>query len=102
MNTKRNAKLKKAGMVVTDAAAWLGLSPEEAALVEMRLSLAREVEKIRLKKGISQSELSARLGTRQPAIARMENRPQASSLDSLVRALLALGATPRKIAATLV
>ena len=88
-------------MVVTDATAWLGLSPEETALVEMRLTLAREVEKMRIKKGISQRELSARLGTRQPAIARMENRPQTSSLDGLVRALLALGATPRKIAATL-
>ena len=40
---KKREKLEKAGIVVTDASEWLGLSKEEEALVEIRVNLAREV-----------------------------------------------------------
>ena len=40
---KKREKLEKAGIVVTDASEWLGLSKEEETLVEIRVNLAREV-----------------------------------------------------------
>ena len=40
---KKREKLEKAGIVVTDASEWLGLSKEEETLVEIRVNLARGV-----------------------------------------------------------
>ncbi len=40
---KKREKLEKAGIVVTDASEWLGLSKEEETLVEIRVNLAREI-----------------------------------------------------------
>jgi predicted XRE-type DNA-binding protein len=101
MDKTKRAKLEKAGMIVTDAAGWLGLDPEEAALVEMRANLAREVERLRRENGVTQVELAEKMGTKQPGVARMERNPSSTTLDALFRALLKLGASPRKIAALL-
>ena len=43
MDKAKREKLEKAGIVVTDASEWLGLSKEEEALVEIRVNLARGV-----------------------------------------------------------
>ena len=53
---KKKEKLEKAGIVVTDASEWLGLSKEEEALVEIRVNLAREVERLRRENGLTQKE----------------------------------------------
>ena len=103
-NTIDKAKLEKlmaAGMMVTDASEWLGLSPAESAMVDMRIRLAREVERLRGERGLTQKALAEEMGTKQPAVARIKRNPSATTIDSLVRALLVLGSTPRKIAALL-
>ena len=41
------------------------------------------------------------MGTKQPTVSRMLMPPSTTTFDALFRALLALGATPRKIAAVL-
>ncbi|MBR0055761.1 MAG: XRE family transcriptional regulator [Kiritimatiellae bacterium] len=101
MDKAKLEKLKKAGMAVTGTAEWIGLSPEESAVVDMRIRLAREVERLRHVKGMTQKTLAEELGTRQPGVARMERKPASSTLDALVMALLKLGSTPRRIAALL-
>ena len=101
MDKSKIAKLEKAGMVVTDAAEWVGLSPEESAIVDMRINLAREVERLRHASGMTQTDLARKLGTKQSGVARMERRPASTTIDTLVMALLRLGATPRRIAALL-
>lgn len=101
MDKAKLDKIKAAGMLVTDATEWLGLSPAESAMVDMRIRLAREVERLRDEKGITQKALAEGMGTKQPAVARMKRNPSGTTLDSLVRALLVLGSTPRRIAALL-
>lgn len=101
MDKAKRDKLEKAGLIVTNASEWLGLSKEEEALVEMRVNLAREVERLRRENGVTQKALAERVGTKQPAVARMVRSPSSTTLDSLVKALLSLGSTPRKIAALL-
>ena len=101
MDKAKRRKLEKAGMIITDTAEWLGLDREEAALVEMRANLAREVERLRRENSMTQVELAEKMGTKQSGVARMERNPSSSSLDALFKALLKLGATPRKIAALL-
>ena len=71
-------------------------------LVDIRLALAEQLEEVRKEKGISQAQLAARMGTKQSGIARMVNRPETSSMDNLVKGLIALGVPISKIAACLI
>ena len=101
MDKERIKKLEKVGWKMGDFGDAFDLTPEDRTFVEMRLAAAREVDRLREEQGVSQRELARRLGTKQPTVSRMLRTPATSTLDSLVRALLALGATPKKIAAIL-
>ena len=102
MNAEKMKKIKAAGYKVTTADEWLGLTPEESQLVDIRLALAEQLEEVRKEKGISQAQLAAKMGTKQSGIARMVNRPETSSMDNLVKGLIALGVPISKIAACLI
>ena len=93
--------LEAKGYKVTDSAEWLGLSREEAQIVDMRVALAQELERVRKAKGITQAELARRVGTKQSGVARMLNNPDTSTMDNLIKALIALGEPISKIAACL-
>ena len=80
---------------------FLKLSDEEAALVEMRLALSRDLRQRRVGGGLSQSDLAARMGSSQSRIAKMEAADSSVSLDLLIRSLLVLGASTRDIARAL-
>lgn len=97
MKTEKKNRLEKAGWRVGSAADFLKLSPDEAALVEMRLSLAGAVRGRRTKLGVSQAELARRLGSSQSRVAKLEAGESQVSLDLLVRAMLATGAKPREV-----
>lgn len=58
MDKAKRDKLEKAGLIVTNASEWLGLSKEEEALVEMRVNLAREVERLRRENGVTQKAIA--------------------------------------------
>ena len=81
-----------------DAADFLGLSDEEAALVEMKLGLADSLRRRRQARKLTQTQLAKRLGSSQSRVAKMEAADPAVSLDLLVRALLELGATRTQVA----
>jgi ribosome-binding protein aMBF1 (putative translation factor) len=74
----------------------LQLSDDEAAIVEMRVRLARKVREKRIAKGLTQQELAERMQSTQPRVARMEQA--GASLELLIRALFALGANRKEIA----
>lgn len=103
MNDTHSRKLEEAGIVTfEDGRDWLGFTPEEKALSDMQIAAARELERLRARKKVSQAELARRMGSKQSAVSRALGSPQTASFDWLFRALVALGATPRKIAACLV
>ena len=81
-----------------DAADFLCLSSEEAAFVEMKLALAGYVRELRTTRGLTQSEVAARLGSSQSRVAKMEAADPSVSVDLLVRSLLGLGASPADVA----
>ena len=56
-----------------------------------RLQLARKVKGLREKKKMSQVELAARAGTKQPNIARLESGKVVPKLDFLEKVARALG-----------
>ncbi len=57
---------------------------------ELRYKMARLLMRARLVKGITQAELARRMGTKQPAIARIENASQLPSLEFLFKVAKAL------------
>jgi ribosome-binding protein aMBF1 (putative translation factor) len=97
----KSGKLRKAGWRSGSVKDFLGLSAEEAALVEMRLALSRALRERRVGGGLSQSDLAARMGSSQSRIAKMEAAHSSVSLDLLIRSLLALGASTKDIARAL-
>jgi ribosome-binding protein aMBF1 (putative translation factor) len=101
MNRLKSGKLRKAGWRSGSVRDFLKLSDEEAALVEMRLALSRDLRQRRVGGGLSQSDLAARMGSSQSRIAKMEAADSSVSLDLLIRSLLALGASTRDIARAL-
>jgi ribosome-binding protein aMBF1 (putative translation factor) len=97
----KSRNLRKAGWRSGSVQDFLGLSDEEAALIDMRLSLSRSLRERRVAGGLSQSDLAARMGSSQSRIAKMEAADSSVSLDLLIRSLLALGATAKDIARAL-
>lgn len=98
MKEKRKAALKKAGWNVGDTADFLKLSDQEAALIELKLVLARALKKRRQSSKLTQSELARLLRSSQSRIAKMEAGDPTVSFDLLIRSLLSLGASPTQIA----
>jgi hypothetical protein len=54
METQKAKRLQAAGWKVGDATEFLGLSPEEAALIEFKLALATRVRELRVSRGLTQ------------------------------------------------
>ena len=98
MNPEKQKRLEKAGWKFGNAADFLNLTPDEQAYVEMKLALAKKLEETRKQKGLTQKTLADKLHTSQPRVAMMEKGDPSVSLDLLIRALLALGISPRKLA----
>jgi len=101
MTEAKRKKLEANGYKVTDSAEWLGLTREESQLVDMRVALAQELERVRKAKGMTQAELARRVGTKQSGIARMINNPDTTTMDNLIKGLIALGEPISRIAACL-
>jgi ribosome-binding protein aMBF1 (putative translation factor) len=98
MKTTKRKALKRADWRTGSADEFIGLKPEETALVNIRLSHAEKLRGRRTKLGLSQTELALRLGSSQPRVAKMEAGEVDVSLDLLVRAMLNTGASAREVA----
>lgn len=97
MKTTQRKKLAKAGWKVGTVAEFLDLTPEEEMLIEMKLAAAAKVKELRKKQSLSQAELAKRLGSSQPRVAKLEAAEAEVSLELMIRALVALGATAKDV-----
>lgn len=98
MRADTRRKLERAGWVVGDAGDFLNLSPQERQFIEAKLNLAAGVRQWREASGLTQEQVALRLGSSQSRIAKLEAGERSVSTDLLLRALFALGASPRDIA----
>ena len=98
MDAKKRRKLEAAGWKIGDAAEFLGLTPEEAEFVQLKLALAEGLREERETQGLTQAELAQRVGSSQSRVAKMEAADPSVSVDLLVRSLLKLGAQRRDVA----
>lgn len=98
MRDAKKKKLKSRGWKVGDAKDFLGLSPLEELVVDLRMALADALRTRRLRDEMTQAQVAGVVGSSQSRVAKMEAADSAVSLDLLVRSLLALGATRKDLA----
>ena len=101
MKASKRKRLQSAGWRTGSAAEFLDLNESEAALVEVKLALVSAVRAARRKRGMSQIDLAQRMRSSQSRIAKIEAGDASVSLDLIVRALLAAGASRKDLARAL-
>jgi ribosome-binding protein aMBF1 (putative translation factor) len=97
MKLEKKKRLEAAGWRVGTVSEFLGLTDEEAALIELKLDLARAVRTERVRRRLTQEELGKLLGSSQSRVAKMEAGDPTVSIDLLVRSLLRLGVRRREL-----
>src|SRR5579863_9989372 len=98
MEKRKRRRLEGAGWRVGSTADFLGLSDEEAALVEVKLRLASAIRKQRSRREMTQEQLGRLLGSSQSRVAKMEAADASVSIDLMVRSLLRMGASRKDVA----
>ena len=98
MKNDKKSRLEAAGWKFGDAATFLDLSPEEAAFVEIKFTLSRGLKTLRSRRNMTQTCVANRMGSSQSRIAKAEAGDPSISVDLLVRALFAIGATRQDLA----
>ena len=101
MNKSKRDKLKAHGWRIGSASDFLGLTPEEAALVEVKLTLSRQIRERRSARNLTQAHLAKLLGSSQSRVAKMEAGDPSVSVELLLRSLFVLGATPKDVGSVL-
>ena len=71
----------------------LNLTPEEEEIINLEKSLITAVVEAREQSGLTQKQLSALCGIKQPVIARLENAVHSPQINSIIRILKPLGYT---------
>lgn len=97
MDAKKRKALEAAGFRVGTVAEFLGLTPEEERLVELRVSLGRAVRHRRERADLTQQQLAERARTTQPRIAKIESAAGGVTLDRMFAALFAAGGSMRDL-----
>lgn len=97
MKTDKKRRLEAAGWRIGDAKDFLGLTPEEAEFVEIKLALSRRLRRLREEQNWTQAEFARRVGSSQSRVAKMEAGDPTVSIDLLVRSLLAAGANRKEL-----
>jgi predicted XRE-type DNA-binding protein len=98
MEPTKRQKLEAAGWKIGTVAEFLELTPEEEAIIEIRLSLSKSLKKLRKQQELSQQKLAENLNSSQSRVAKMEASDPSVSIDLLIKSLLSLGATRADIA----
>lgn len=96
MDQQIRKNLEDQGWKVGTVSDFLGLSPEEEMLVEIKLALSRSLKE-RRQSLMTQSELAEKIHSSQPRVANAENGDASVSIELLIRAILATGASPQEI-----
>jgi predicted XRE-type DNA-binding protein len=98
MDEHKKKRLTASGWKVGNAGDFLGLTPEEAAYVDLKLVLSDHLKQQRQQRKLTQGQLGKLLRSSQSRVAKMEAGDPSVSLDLLIRALLALGASREDLA----
>jgi len=101
MNKAKIAELKKHGWSVGSVTDFLELSPAEEAFIELKVSLAKDIQKQRQEIDMTQLQLAQCINSSQSRVAKIEKNDPSVSLDLMVKALLALRTSSAEILTTI-
>ena len=96
MEPAQKKRLEDKGWKLGSASEFLQLSPEESILIDIKLALSLNLKE-RRQRLMTQAELAEKINSSQPRIAKAENGDDSVSIELLIRAMLATGATPQDI-----
>ena len=96
MEQAKKELLESKGWKIGTVSDFLELTSEEIIFVEIKLALSYSLKE-RRQKTMTQAELASKIGSSQPRIAKAENGDASVSIELLIRAMLATGATPQDI-----
>ncbi len=91
MDRQKKDRLIRAGWKIGSAEEFLGLTPDEASIVELRVRLSNALRSRRAALGWSQAKMAETIRSSQSRIAKMEAADSTVSIDLLIRGLLATG-----------
>ncbi len=97
MRESKKKRLAAKGWRTGTTDAFLELSSEESAYIELKLNLSAQLKKQRKRKQLTQLKAAQLLGSSQSRVAKMEAGDPSVSIDLLIRSLLALGATSKEL-----
>jgi len=98
MDKAKRKRLEAKGWKVGTTSEFLGLSPEEARYIELKLALSEHLRRRRVRRKLTQEQLAKLLSSSQSRVAKMESGDPSVSLDLLIRSLLALGTSEQDLA----
>src|SRR5882672_7054260 len=98
MITSKKKSLAAKGWKVGNSKEFLNLSAEEAAYVELKLLLSRNLQNTRKHKRLTQNQLARLTKSSQSRVAKMEAGDPSVSLDFLIRSLLVLRKCGKRLA----
>ena len=95
LDAKKRARIEGMGGRVTTVEEWLDLTPEEVAIIDMKIRLGEELRTRRKMKRLSQERVAEILKTSQGRVSKLEKGQ--ATLDQLARSVLALGASAKEV-----
>lgn len=96
--TAQKKHLEAQGWQFGTVAEFLGLTPSQSAVIEIKIALSDRIKSRRQELGLTQRQLATRLKTQQPAIARLElGAGRTVTIDILTHTLLDMGVTSHEI-----
>ncbi|MGA2623861.1 MAG: helix-turn-helix transcriptional regulator [Bacteroidota bacterium] len=97
MNTAKKKNLEAKGWKFGSTKEFLNLSAEEAAYIEVKMLLSKDLRNTRRRRGLTQHQLARLMKSSQSRVAKMEAGDPSVSLDLLVRSLLKLGTSQKRL-----
>ena len=98
MGEAARERLPADGWKIADVQDFIGLRDDEVVYIDLCSRLRAAVRARREGAGLTQHALARRLGATRTQVARMESGHPSASIDLMVRALLASGATLADVA----
>ena len=97
MEKAKKEKLQKKGWKVGEVDEFLGLSPAEMAIVEMKVALAKAL--IAKRKACGETQVSAAImaKTSQSRYAKVEHADPSVSLELMIKMFFSLGANKKEL-----
>jgi len=84
-------KLEAKGFKITTVTDFLGLTPEDMVVIELRLALSSAIKKRRQAANLTQQDFAKRLRSSQSRVAKIEAGDPSVGFDLLIKSLVATG-----------